>query len=446
MTESDTENGIEQETERFPSDGCQIKEDKNPTSNKQYFNFQKNSSGDPPFSVLQKDCSKLKQDQSCIDLQTHHQKQTDKAHCQSPIVKLRRLPFLETYKTELNTSRCSVYLNKDCTQMSLQPRQIDSNSENADCIGNLRTTMASNGPMELLQDESPPQVIESLVKKEQQEKGEEFRNTQLKAKTAQNLGSLAKFACSNKKRSIATKEKHITHEEERDGFCSFMPIRSLTSPSSSEDGAQGPFQRDVIRCLKQLELDQVDSEENDLSDQLSPLSPTTELNPPEPSDLDSQSHTSPISHNIMCEVVPAPAYEHTQAGFKSEWQFKEVKVDEAPNSPDLLCCNITGESPLSVSKTKDMDDASGPGTCRGDLEIDDTVYFFWQDWSYEEQVNEESRLDTDFRAASQEDRDFVCPVALRKIMSGQPQALVRVISPDVSICFFALIICDYVQC
>lgn len=402
MSESNTENGTE-ETERFPLDDCPIKEDQNPTSNKQYFNFEESSSGDPPFSA-QQNCGKLK-DQNCVDLQT-----PDKAHCQAPIVKLRRLPFLETYKTKLNTSRCSVYLNKDCTQMSLQPRQRDSNNEKTGRISNLRTTISSNGPaMELVQNE----VIESSTP----------------------------FACSVKQSSVAILKTHIAHKDETEGFSSSVPVHSVTSPYSSQDGAQSPFQRDA---LKQLELDQVNSEENNLFDQLFPLSRTTELNHSGSSDLHSQSHTVPVSQNSVCKVDPAPNYEHTPAGTEFEGQFEEVNADEAPKSPDLLHRNVSGRSPLSVSEIKDMDDGSGSGTCGGDLEIDDPVYLFWQDWSYEEQVNEESRSDTDFRAASQEDRDFVCPFALRKIMSGQPQALVSVISPDVSVLLLLLHVIMYI--
>lgn len=439
MTESNVENGTEQETEKFPPDDYQIKKDKNQTSNKQDFNFRTSSSGDPPVSVLQQNCANLKPKQSYMDSQTQHQKRTNIAHHHAPIVKLRRLPFLETPITELNTSTFSVNLTKDCTQMPLQPRLLDSNSAETECIGNLRTTTASNGPhVEPLRDESPPKVIESLVRKEQQEKVKEFTSTQLNAKISPHQESLANSACSNKGSPIETSKEDIADEDERGGFCSSILTRSPTPPSSSQDKARGSFQKHVIRFLEQLELDQADSELNYLSDHPSPLSPTTELKPSEPSDLDSLSHTGCISHNIISQVQ-TPTSEHTLAEAKSEWQLEEVKADEASNCPELSCCNITSESPLSVSKIEDMDDGSGTGTCRGDLEVDDPVYFFWQDWSYEEQVNEESRFDTDFRAASREDRDFVCPVALSKIMSGQAQALVRDISPDVCICFVALI-------
>lgn len=440
LTESNVENGTEQETEKFPPDGCQIKKDKSQTSNKQDFNCQTSSSGGPPVPVLQQNCANLKPKQSCMDSQTQHQKQTDLAHHHAPIVKLRRMSFLETPITDLNTSTICVSLTKDCTQMPLQPTLLDSNGAETECIGNLRTTTASNGPhVEPLWDESPPKVIESLVRKEQQEKVKEFTSTQLDAEISPHQESPANSACSSKGSSIKSSKEHITDEDERGGFCSSIPTHSQTPPSSSQDKAPGPFQRDVIRFLEQLELDQADSELNYLSDHPSPLCPSTELKSSGPSDLDSLSHTSSISHNIMSQVDQTPTSEHTLAEAKSEWQLEEVKADEASNCLELPCCNITSESPLSVSKIEDMDEGSGTGTCRGDLEVDNPVYFFWQDWSYEEQVNEESRFDTDFRAASREDRDFVCPVALSKIMSGQAQALVRDIPPDVCICFVALI-------
>ncbi|XP_044061381.1 uncharacterized protein simc1 isoform X2 [Siniperca chuatsi] len=415
LTESGVTNGREQETDNMPPDDFQIKEE---TTNKQDFNLKKSSSRDPTVFALQRDCGDLKPKQRRLDSPTQHQKQTDKAHHCAPTVKLRRLPFLETHVTELQISSCSVHLTKDHTQMSLNLRQLDNNSEAPECVSNLRTTTASNGPhMEPSLDESSPKVVESLIRQEQQENSNEFTSTQLNAEISQHLQSPADSPCSDK----GSSKEHRTHEDERDDFCSSMLIPSPTC----QDKAKGSLQRDVLcSSLEQLELDKADSRQSCDFDHSSPHSPTIGLNLSGPFDLDSLSHTSPISHSLTSQVDPTPTSEHTLAENMSQCQSEEVKADEASNSPDLLRCSIPSEPALSVSKTEDMDDGSWTGTYRGDLGIDSPVSFHWQEGSDGEQVNGESRFDMDFREASREDRHFVCPVTLRKIMSGPAQALI----------------------
>ncbi|XP_039975266.1 SUMO-interacting motif-containing protein 1 isoform X3 [Xiphias gladius] len=349
LTESDSANGTEQEIKNMLPGDCQIKNEssnKNQTSKKQDINLQKSSSSDSAFLAPQQDCGNLKPKMRCLNSQTQHQKHSYKGHpCHhTPAVKLRRLPFLETHVRELKTSRFSVHLTRDCTQMSLCFRQLD-NSDAPECIGNLTTTSASNGPcMEPSLDESPPKVAESLIGQEQQENSNEFTITRL----------------------------------------------------------------------------------YDFSDHSSPHSPTTRLNPSELFNLDSLPHRSPVSHDLKSQVDPTPTSDHTPVENRSEWQSDEAKTERASNSPNFLCLSIPSESPLSVSKTEDMDERSGTGTYRGDLGIDSPLSFVWQEGSDGEEVNEESRFDMDFRAASQEDRHFVCPVTLRKIMSGPGQALIDV--------------------
>ncbi|KAM9356745.1 SUMO-interacting motif-containing protein 1 [Symphorus nematophorus] len=237
--------------------------------------------------------------------------------------------------------------------------------------------------------------------------------------------SPADSPCTHEGSSTATSKEHITREDERDNLCSSTLIASPTSPPSSQDKAQGSLQGEALCSnLEPQELDQADSRQNHLSDNSSPHSPTTELSPSEPLDPDSLPHTVPISQNLMRQVDPSPTSEHTQAENLTECQSEEVKVDEASNSPEH--CSIPRGSPLSVSKTEDMDDRSGTGTYRGDLGVDSPVSFLWQEGSDGEQVNVECRFDMDFRAASREDRHYVCPVTLRKIMSGPAQALIDV--------------------
>ncbi|XP_034399704.1 SUMO-interacting motif-containing protein 1 isoform X2 [Cyclopterus lumpus] len=207
--------------------------------------------------------------------------------------------------------------------------------------------------------------------------------------------------CSDKEGSFVTSKEPDTREDGGDDFCSSMLIPCLTSTSSFQDEAQDSLRREVY---------------------LLPNSPTTGPNPSEHFDLDFLSHTNPISHNLMRQVDPTPTSEHTLAESPSEWQSEKIKADEASNGFDFLHWSIPNEPLLSVSNA-DMEDRSEAGTYRGDLGIDSPVSFVWQEGSDGEEVNKESRFDMDFMVASSEDRQFVCPVTLRKIMSGPVQAV-----------------------
>ncbi|XP_027129792.1 uncharacterized protein simc1 isoform X2 [Larimichthys crocea] len=390
--------------------------DETQTSNKQEKSTSRCSS---PVIALQEECSDTNPNQS-LDLQPQHQKQTDEAHRQAPTVKLRRLPFLESHVTELKESRRSIYLTKDCMQMSLQPRQQATDSKALDCISNM-TTASNNPHMELtLEDESCPTVTEFLVRQERQENSNEFTSSRSNAEISQHVRSAAASPHSDKGSSVATSKEHIPHEDERSEFCLSMLIPSPTS--SSQDKSQSSSQRkSLCSNLEQLDLHQADSKQSYLSDHPDP--PTIGMNAPEPFHLDSLSNISPISHNLINQDNPTPpASEHILAENVSEWQTEEVKTDGASNSPDYLHCSIPCDSPLSMSKAEDSDEGSGTGTYRGGL--DSPPSCLWQEGSDGEQVNEENRFDMDFRVASREDRNFVCPVTLRKIMSGPAESLI----------------------
>lgn len=398
LTDSNTESDTDQEIVTFPPDDCQIKTDNNQTSNTQGLNFQKcYSSGEPSVSGQPQNCTNPQAEQSCMDFQRRHQKQTDNANHNTPTIKLTRLPFLEGHITKLKTSSCCVYVTKDCTQLSLR---VDSNSENSECHRDLKRSLTSDGPH--VEPSQPshdfhPEVMESPVRKQQQAKGKKVY-----ANISQHPECSANYACSNKESSFAASEEHITAENKWNDFRSSRIIHSPTSPPS--------YQRDTISFQEQLEFDPAESKQSYLSDGPPPLLPTTELNPLETSDLDCLSHTSSISDN-MSQVDQTPNSDHTPA------EMEEVASD----------------SHLSVSISVDMGGRSVPRICRGDLESADPVYLFWRN---EEQMTGESGSDTNFLATNEEDRDFVCPVALRKITSGQTQALVRDISSDVYIQLF----------
>ncbi|KAK5864875.1 hypothetical protein PBY51_016081 [Eleginops maclovinus] len=104
---------------------------------------------------------------------------------------------------------------------------------------------------------------------------------------------------------------------------------------------------------------------------------------------------------------------------QQEGQSEDVKADDASNNSDIFHHGIHDEPFLSVAN-EDMDGKSWAGTYR---DFGSPGCFIWEGGSDGDEVNKESRFDMDFRAASREDRRFVCPIALRKRMSGHSQAL-----------------------
>lgn len=391
LTDSNIENGSDQEIMTFPSDDCQIKTENNQTLNIQGLNFQKRySSEEPSVSGQPRNSTEPQPEKGCIDFQRQHQKQTDNAHHNTPTIKLTRLPFLESHITKLKTSSFCVYV-KDCTQLSLQ---VDSNSENSECQRDLRRSLASDGlHLEHLQPSHDfhPEVVDSPVRKQQQVKGKKVY-----ANISQYPECSANYACSNNGRSLATSKEQIAAENKRNDIRSSRIIHSPTSPPT--------YQRDTISFHKQLEFDPAESKQSYLSDGQPHLLPIVQLNRLETSGLNCLSHLSSIS-NYTSQVDQTLTSDHTPA------EMEEVASD----------------SHLSVSISVDMDDRCVPRTGQGGLERDD---MFCQD-RRNEQMTGESGSDTNFLATSEEDRDFVCPVAFRKITSGQTQALVRDNSSDV---------------
>ncbi|XP_034454427.1 SUMO-interacting motif-containing protein 1 isoform X1 [Hippoglossus hippoglossus] len=282
----------------------------------------------------QQDCGDLKPELSGLDPQTQNQKKNDVVQpCDhTPVVRLRRLPFLEALVRDLETSKSSVHLTKDCTKMSLSFKQLGINNGAPESM----ITESNVQCMEPSLDESSPKVAESLIIEEQQENTNGFSST------------------------------HLHY----------------------------------------------------LADHTSHHSPTTRLNPSELLDPDPLPHRRPVSREP--QVDPPPTSEHTPAENTSERQSDEAEVERTSNSPDSYY-SIPGEPSLSVSKTEDMDEGPGNEAYRGDLEADSPLSFFWQDES--DEVNEDNRFHSNIMTASEEDRHFVCPDALREIMSGSYRGL-----------------------
>lgn len=362
-------NEAQPETKNLPPDNCQLKNistNLNHISQSQDINLQKTPLTDSSVCAPQQDCSDPKPKQRRLSpqtLQTQHPKEDSKAPpCHNtPAVKLKRLPFLETHVAELKTSKLYVYVTKDCTEMSL-----NSHSEAPNFNSNLGGATASNvSDIEPLFDEPPPVD-------EQENIGEEFTRMQVQHEP-QHLRSPADSPCSVGKNSSANLIEHSIHDNERDGVCSVTLIPSTALASSSHDEAQ---MEPPYSDLNQLELDIPESRQCSISDNSSPHSPTDILNSSEPSEPELLANTSPESHSLRSPVEPSPTSELAED--MPEWQLETE-------------------------------------TYKGDLGLDSPGSFPWQDGSDGEDMTEEG---VDFRAVSREDRHFVCPVTLRKLLAG----------------------------
>lgn len=87
---------------------------------------------------------------------------------------------------------------------------------------------------------------------------------------------------------------------------------------------------------------------------------------------------------------------------------------------------------------EDVNDVTLNGTSVEDLELEDPVCFYKQAWDFEEEGNDEFPMDLCSDAG--EDEAFVCPVALKKLLSGQDEALLMDVSLDVCIHLTAQIV------
>lgn len=440
LTESDSADKTEQETENLPLDECEIKKEnlnKNLISSKQDFNLQKSFSEDTVVFAPQQDCGNLRPKLRRLNSQTPHQKQTNEAHGthHTPAVKLKRLPFLENHFKDLETSSCSVSFTKDCTQMSLCFRQLNNNSEAPECINNLKMTTLNDPHMQHSLTESPPMEGKSPIRQELQENSNEFTSVHLHDEISQHLHSAANSPHCDKEGSIATLEEHGTCQHKTDDFCSSVFISSPTSPSSQHK-TLGFIHREVLSSnTEELEGDGAKSRQS-VADLSPPNSPKTQLYSCVSLDLKSLSPSSPVSVNYKSQVDPTSTSGHAPVENTADWELEKNKADGISNSHEFLSCSTLSDPPLSGSKTEDIDEGSGIGTYRGDLGMDSPVSFLWQEESDGEGVNENSRFEMNFRAASTEDRNFVCPVTLKKMMSGSAQALVRIFYPNFYLCAF----------
>ncbi|KAM4622135.1 uncharacterized protein simc1 isoform 2-T2 [Polymixia lowei] len=301
----------------------------------------------------------------------------------APIVKLTRLPLQEAHVRELKKFRSSVYLTKES-------KQLQDISLASDCI-NSRTTTISNKPqLNPLVD-----VYLQLTKPPWEQGQVEDRKEQ-----GSTLSSI---------HDTRSHQLHLsTAPEKAQGSCQ----EDLCYPNSSLAA--------IDSGTKRLEMNPPESTQSPLPKPSSPdfHNPRPDLPIPQNLHLHSQPQagsTSPC-HNIESQANSILTSTDILTNKSPLTQTEEAEADLAMNSPAYLCNSIPSDPPLSVPRTEDLDE--GTGTYRGDLGVDSPVHIDWQEGSDGEEVNGESKFGVHFRSASREDRRFVCPITLRKIMAG----------------------------
>lgn len=133
-------------------------------------------------------------------------------------------------------------------------------------------------------------------------------------------------------------------------------------------------------------------------------------------DFDPPSFHTRLMCNIKSQADPVPTSENTQVTNTVVWQIGGSNEDDTSTDQDQQ--RWCDPADPSRSLTNEMDPTGMSGL---------DVSLMWDEESDGER-NLNSRLDLDFRGASEEDRHFVCPIALKKIMSGPAHSLVSLSS------------------
>ncbi|XP_029020532.1 uncharacterized protein simc1 isoform X2 [Betta splendens] len=380
LTENHLKNWPEQETENLP-----------PCEDTKH----KSSSVDIVVLAPQQDCGNPKPHLRGLGFHSGDQKKINEAHDAHD--RLGRIsPVLHTQFQDLEASQRSVLLTKDCTQMSLCFTEANNNSREAEHINNSGMT-ALNGPhMEI--NESHPKMAELPGQVEEQNISEFTSANLLIKKSIWSPADSPHFA-----------SEPSTCEDKTVDFCSSISTLLPTSPlPQCEAGGEV-----VTSNTHQMELDKIDMRQC-YSDISSPSSHSTQPNSNwKPCDLRSPSPSRDVCLSYKSQTDPIFTPEH------------ELKAaDGASTSPESLHGTAPSESAVFVPKSGDLGEGCGSEAYGGDLGMDSPVSFFWQEESDREDMSEDSQLDK--RAASTEDRHFVCPVTLQKLMSRPAPSLINV--------------------
>ncbi|XP_013863815.1 uncharacterized protein simc1 [Austrofundulus limnaeus] len=287
-------------------------------------------------------------------------------------VKLTLLPFHKTLVSQQNTSRYSDQFANDFSQMSLCFRQLNGNDEEPEVIGTLKTNLLQ---MEPLPSECLPEVMKSPTG---HQINSSLSNEQLQNKESEHLQHPADCFTKERVQSDSNLNNHDTLENKLDSSHSYNHIPSPTFISSLQTK---PPKEPLVFNLEHMELDQSESDQRCPSNHSSSHSLTPGVKSCKGFNSNLVSHASlssmsngnqsPISEQMLGEKTP-------------EWQMETGTYSDALGS----------ESPASLS---------------------------WQEESDGEDVSKESR----FRAVSREDRQYVCPVTLRKAMTAPARDLIN---------------------
>ncbi|XP_012780291.2 SUMO-interacting motif-containing protein 1 isoform X2 [Maylandia zebra] len=278
---------------------------------------------------------------------------------------------------------------------------LSSDDSDVEIVGSYCTFTAKPDPMPLSAVRVEVDAVKLALPPDGQENNsEECTNTQVQDDEPQHLHSPADSPRSVGENSVASSKEHSIHDGPSDGVSSALPITSIDLASSSQDIHDGPSDG-VSSALPITSIDlasssqdeaQMESPCSDLnqpkleksrqpcsSGNSSPFSPTTASNSSEPFEPDPPSNTSPISHSRKSPAESSPRSESAED--TPEWQLETE-------------------------------------TYKGDLGLYSPGSFPWEDESDGEDMNEETM---DCRAVSREDRHFVCPSTLRKLLAGTSQ-------------------------
>ncbi|MEQ2208160.1 hypothetical protein XENOCAPTIV_027435, partial [Xenoophorus captivus] len=331
-----------------------------------------NSSGVSHVFPPQQDCGTQKPKQRCLNSPTQPENQNPaiQASQDAPDVKLDQLSFLESHVKILETSGCCVQLTKDSPHMSLCFKQ-NNNGEAQTFATSLEITPSTLNVshMESMAIKCP-EVRKSA--REEPETLQKHTSKLLQDQATQDLQIPARCPNAKEGHDDSTLRQHTSVENNLDGFHSSDRVPS-TFKSLTQDKTA------ICSNLEKLDLYNSEYGQRCPSDHPSSHSPHIV-------EADSVSHTSCTPLNHTNQGGQSPRSDYTPGENTLEWELETLTYRE----------DAGDDSPMSLP---------------------------WQGDTDREDMNEESRFCTDFRAVSREDRRHVCSITLEKLTSGHQQVL-----------------------
>eukprot|EP00066_Takifugu_rubripes_P005964 XP_003970417.1 PREDICTED: SUMO-interacting motif-containing protein 1 [Takifugu rubripes] len=109
---------------------------------------------------------------------------------------------------------------------------------------------------------------------------------------------------------------------------------------------------------------------------------------------------------------------------------RSTQASPTPTKEEALSGRLSERWSDQNHPAEDMSDVTLTETSVGDLEMEDPVCFYPKAWDFGEEEIADSTYPVDLYTDAKESRDFVCPVALNKLISGEDEALLMDISLD----------------